>query len=121
MTIAILVGVLAFSVAYAFDWVTIRKIPGAKPALLFLFVTLHGYALFTALWRVNHFWLPTAVSRLGWVLLPVFVFLLVYSLAIELPGGKTYSEPGAPIRLITTGTYALTRHPAVMWYVLALV
>lgn len=99
----------------------IRKIPHVKPALVVFFIGLHGYALFAALWGVSQFGLPIALSILGWVLLPIFAFLLVYSLAIELPSGKTYSHTGVPTHLVTTGTYALMRHPAVMWYVLALV
>jgi protein-S-isoprenylcysteine O-methyltransferase Ste14 len=118
--VAVLAGVLAFSVAFLFDWVSIRKIPYIKLAVVFSFLGLHGYALFAALWGADQFLLPAALSILGWVMLPVFAFLLVYSLAIELPSGKTYSQSGTPTALVTTGTYALSRHPGVIWYVLAL-
>ena len=119
--IAVLAGVLAFLVAFSFDWVAMKRTPRAKLVVVFLVIGLHGYALYAALWGVSRFWLPTAVSVVGWVLLPIFAFLLLYSLVIELPSGKTYYRPGVADHLVTTGTYALTRHPGVMWYILALV
>ena len=44
----------------------------------------------------------------------IFLFLLIYSVFIEV-GKKTYQYKNQNI-LITTGTYALSRHPGVLWF-----
>jgi len=43
----------------------------------------------------------------------IFLFLLVYSVVIEVNKKREEDE-----KLITTGTYALTRHPGVIWFLL---
>jgi protein-S-isoprenylcysteine O-methyltransferase Ste14 len=44
------------------------------------------------------------------------VLLLFYSLFVEIPFTATYAQQGVGDALITTGTYALTRHPGVLWF-----
>lgn len=65
--------------------------------------------------------MPAAVSWLGWSLLPIAMILLIYSWFFELPATKTYVQPGVGSQLVTTGTWALTRHPGVLWYIFGLV
>ena len=48
------------------------------------------------------------------------ILLLVYSLFLEIPFAKTYVGEGVGDQLITTGTYALVRHPGVLWLALFL-
>ena len=62
--------------------------------------------------------LPIWSTWLGWGLLTFSLFLLMYSLFVNLPFRKTYIATGVSDRLITTGLYALVRHPGVMWFVL---
>ena len=57
---------------------------------------------------------------MGWSLLPVSGLLLAYSLFLELPFSQTYRSAGTGSSLVTTGTYALVRHPTVPWYALVL-
>ena len=117
---AVIAGVLGFLVAYLFDWVSLRRIPGGKQAIALSVVGLHSYALVAACWGVTRFSLPSAFSVLGWFLLPISLVLLLYSLFLELPYAKTYSQAGVGQRLVTSGTYALVRHPWVLWYVILL-
>ena len=49
------------------------------------------------------------------------LWLLVYSLFVNLPFSKTYVATGSGDRLITSGLYALVRHPGLHWFVLVLV
>lgn len=119
--IVIAAGFLAFALDSLFDWVSLRGIAKVKPAIALIFWGLHGYAFFVALWQVEKFELPTALSILGWIVLPIFVYLLVYSLILELPMRETYSVAGVSGRLVKTGTYALTRHPGAMWYVFGMI
>lgn len=65
--------------------------------------------------------LPGWSRLMGWALLPVAVFLLAYSLLVELSIKETYLAPGMGSRLVRTGTYALVRHPGVLWYTLLLI
>jgi len=117
---ALIVGVAGFLVVYTFDWVSLRRIRATKQIVGFLFIALEGYALFLACWGVSRFWLPVGVVVLGWFFLPASVVLLVYSVLIEIPFVKTYRRAGVGNRLIRTGTYALVRHPGVIWYALFL-
>ena len=62
------------------------------------------------------FTLPAWATVVGWVLLPTFIFFFIYSLFINLPFRKTYVKTGVGNELIRTRTYALVRHPGVLWY-----
>lgn len=119
--IVVAVGILAFALDSMFDWVSMKGIARVKPVIALTFWGLHGYAFYVALWHVEQFELPAALSILGWVALPIFACLLVYSLVIELPTRRTYSASGVSGRLIKTGTYALTRHPGAIWYVFGMI
>lgn len=114
-------GVLGFCVAPLLDWVSLKRVAYVKPAIILVVTILQFYALYAVSFSVERFDLPRAASILGWFLLPLSLFLLVYSLFIEIPFAKTYAQPGVGDKLVTTGTYALTRHPGVLWYGLFLI
>jgi protein-S-isoprenylcysteine O-methyltransferase Ste14 len=113
--------VLGFLVAYLFDVVSLKRIPGAKQGVGIVVVALIGYATLMACFESERLALPIWLTWLGWAILSVSVPLLVYSLFINLPFRKTYVVSGVGDRLIRTGTYALVRHPGVSWYALLLV
>ncbi len=117
----LLAGVLRFCVAVLSDWVSLKRVPHAKPAITLLGTILQFYAVFAVSFGVERFELPRVVSGLGWFLLPISLSLLAYSLYVEVSFVKTYAQPGARDRLVTTGFYALTRHPGVLWFGLFLV
>ncbi len=118
--LAIALGTFSYLVGLLFDVVTIKGVPGIKVAAVGIFLLLHGLALAAAIAGTQHFVLPMWSAIVGWTTLPVFVALLAYSLVFELASGKTYVEAGPSNHLVTTGTYALSRHPGVLWYFLAL-
>lgn len=117
----LLAGVLGFCVAPLLDWVSLKRIRYVKPGIILLVIVLQTYALYAVSLGVERFDLPRAVSGLGWFLLPISLLLLFYSLFIEIPFVNTYAQPGVGDKLVTTGTYSLTRHPGVIWYGLFLV
>jgi len=121
MVAASLIGVLAFLMAYLSELMAIKKVTGIKQILLLAFVILHGYALYLACYRVERFWLPAALPWFGWFLLIISVVLLIYSHFIEIPFVKAYTRSGISHQLITTGTFALVRHPGIVWYILFLI
>lgn len=98
-----------------------RRLPGAKPLLAAVSAVLIAYSLVMVSVSGEGFRLPAWLSALGWGLLPISVVPLLYSLFMELPFIRTYLQPGPGPYLVTTGTYALVRHPTVLWYGLLLV
>lgn len=94
---------------------------------------LLGYSIFTAgcamlvvsyimLWRSTPVWaIPDAVRVVGFVLASVFFLLMLYSLLIEIPFRRIYLDDQQGIQVIDTGTYALCRHPGVLWFGLFLI
>ena len=117
--IYIALGVLGFIAVHLFDIVSLKKIPsGAKPCVWVIGSGLMAYSLIMLCLQSNNLPLPVWSTWLGWGLLTLSLFLLVYSLFVNLPFRKTYVTPGVGDKLITTGLYSLVRHPGVMWFVL---
>ena len=104
------IGGICFDVAPRLGWPRLRR-PMAIAAgglLLWahLLVVLEGEGITTADWSL---WLGAPVMG-------VAIALLVYSLTIEIPFRGTYLGTGPSPLLFRHGTYALVRHPGVLWY-----
>jgi protein-S-isoprenylcysteine O-methyltransferase Ste14 len=56
------------------------------------------------------------VRVLAWIGLAIFVSLMVYSVLIEIPLKTPRNHPADHPYLVDTGTYALSRHPGVLWF-----
>ncbi|MBI4310887.1 MAG: hypothetical protein HY681_03805 [Chloroflexi bacterium] len=121
MLAAVLLGTGAYGVGFLFDFVAVKRVTGVKAMVAVLFLALHGLALAVAVFSPQRFPLPAWAVGAGYVTLPLFAALLAYSLFFELPTKKTYAEAGSSNQLVTTGTYALTRHPGVLWYTFGMV
>jgi protein-S-isoprenylcysteine O-methyltransferase Ste14 len=113
--IYVLIGVLGFILSYAFEWLSLKQMPVIKQAVGVLASCLLGYATVIVCASPAKFDLPFIILPLGFCLLLISLPLFIYSLFIEIPFRSTYMEKGVGSRLITTGTYALTRHPGVIW------
>jgi protein-S-isoprenylcysteine O-methyltransferase Ste14 len=119
--IYIVLGGLGFLVIHLLDIVSIRRIPRIK---LFTWLAGNGLVVFSIIMLClfpDKLALPLWTTWLGCVLLPVSLFMLIYSLFISLPFGKTYVATGVGNKLVTSGFYALVRHPWVHWLGLLLV
>jgi protein-S-isoprenylcysteine O-methyltransferase Ste14 len=46
----------------------------------------------------------------------IFMMLLIYTLFFAIPFEDTYIKAGTPPKTCTTGLYALSRHPGVLWF-----
>lgn len=101
--------------------VSLRSIPRAKPIVGMAVVALICFATLMVCLESGRLELPMWLTGVGWALLPIFLFLFFYSLFINLPFRKTYVAPGVGNELIRTGTYALVRHPGVLWYAFFLI
>ena len=118
VTIYVTIGALGFLVIHLFDIVSLKRISGAKPFTWILGCGLFVYALINVCLQSDKLLLPVWTTWLGWGLLSVSILLLIYSLFINLPFRKTYIATGVGDKLITTGLYALVRHPGVHWFIL---
>lgn len=111
----ILVGIFGFLMAYAFDWASLKQMPVVKQLAGIAAVCLLGYAIVMVCISPAKLNLPAFTLPLGVCLLLISLSLLVYSLFIEIPFHSTYAEQRVNGKLINTGTYALVRHPGVIW------
>jgi protein-S-isoprenylcysteine O-methyltransferase Ste14 len=117
----ILLGIAGFFVAYLFDFVSLRKTLYAKQAIGLIAVCLTGYSHLMVCIRGERLSLPAGFSYVGWPLFGLASLAMIYSLFLEIPFKQTYIAQGAGNKLVTTGTYALVRHPGVLWYTLLLI
>ena len=118
--IYIVLGGLGFLVIHFLDLASIKRIPRVKPLTMLVGNGLVVLAMVMVCLSPDKLALPAWTTWLGWGLLPVSLFLLVYSLFINLPFGKTYVDTGVGDKLITSGLYALVRHPWVHGLILLL-
>ena len=116
----ILLGSLAFLIAFFFDLAAIKRIRYLKQIIGLACISLFGYSLFAVCFAPVKLRLPDWLSRMGWLFFLVSFSLLVYSLFLEIPFRQTYAADGVGDRLVKTGTYALVRHPGVLWFALFL-
>ena len=118
--IYIAIGCLGFLVIHLFDIVSLKRIPGAKPCTWIMGNGLLIYSVIIICLAPDKLLLPLWSAWLGWGLLAISLFLLIYSLFINLPFRKTYINTGVGDKLVTTGLYALVRHPWVHCFTLIL-
>ena len=118
--IYIAIGAFGFLIIHLFDIVSLKRIPGAKPGIWILGCGLLIYSLTMICFAPGKLLLPMWSTWLSWALLSISLLLLIYSLFINLPFRKTYVATGVGDKLITTGLYALVRHPWVHCFTLLL-
>lgn len=113
-------GVAGFVIAIAMDFLSARRWWILARLGFWSAIVLFIFAIYKAAFKAARFDMPEILTFTGWVLLPLSFGLLVYSLFIELPLFSTYIRKSQQPALITTGTYALTRHPGLLWFGLML-
>lgn len=116
----VLLGILAFLIAFLFDLAAIKHVPYLKQIIGLVVALLFGYSLVMVALHPGKLQMPALLSYAGWLFLIISAFLLVYSLFLEIPFQETYTATGVGNELVKTGTYALVRHPGVLWFALFL-
>ena len=119
--IYIAIGILGFLVLHLCDIVALKRIPVVKPLIWILGSGLLVYSGIMMWLKSDRLLLPVWSTWMGWVLLVIASFFFIYSLFISLPFRKTYIATGVGDKLITTGLYALVRHPWLYGFALALI
>ena len=90
----ILLGSLAFLIAFFFDLAAIKRIRYLKQIIGLACISLFGYSLFAVCFAPVKLRLPDWLSRMGWLFFLVSFSLLVYSLFLEIPFRQTYAADG---------------------------
>ncbi|MGD2178163.1 MAG: methyltransferase [Anaerolineae bacterium] len=112
----VITGCAAFAVVGFFDLAALKPIPYLKQATALAGSLLLSYCLGRAVVYGAKLPIPALLSYAGWLLLIPSFFLLIYSLFLEIPFRQTYAADGVGDKLVKTGTYALVRHPGVLWF-----
>lgn len=113
--IHVALGVVGFAVAFAFDHPRVDRTRWAKLPIGLIAFGLLGYSLVMVTANPSKFAFPLALSVVAWALTAIFALLFIYSVFIEIPFNQAYLGGGGPLRVVKTGTYAITRHPGVLW------
>ena len=116
--IYVILGCLGFLLIHTLEIFSLKRIPRAKPAVWVLGCGLLVYSAIMVWLAPDKLPLSAWSTWLGWSLFSISILLLMYSLFINLPFRKTYVATGVSDKLITTGMYALVRHPWMYWLIL---
>ena len=111
----VFLGALVFPLFMLFDFVALRGSSRLKKATFLVGGIAFIGGTYGAVRAGPPFSIPPPLPFVGLVMTVVFAILLLYSLLIEIPFTMTYLSPGAPSQLVNTGTYALARHPGIIW------
>jgi protein-S-isoprenylcysteine O-methyltransferase Ste14 len=112
----IFIGAIGFLFILLFDIYTLRGDGLKRKVLGLLGVVLIAYSAIMATIVSEKIAIPSPLRIAAWIVWAVTAFLLVYSLFLELPFKKTYGGAEYSSVLVDTGTYALCRHPGVVWF-----
>ncbi len=114
--IYIVLGGISFVFFYMFDAFNIKGKTSLKITFGITGLITFIYSSYKVAFLGYRIYFNSAIRLISALLFLVFLFLLFYSLFLELPFKKTYGAKDYNDGLITTGTYALCRHPGVLWF-----
>lgn len=112
----VITGCAAFALMGFFDLASLKRIPYVKQGIGLASCLLMGYCLTRVAIVGDRLSMQAWLAHAGWPLLIVSLLLLIYSLFLEIPFRQTYASDGLGEKLVMTGTYALVRHPGVLWF-----
>jgi protein-S-isoprenylcysteine O-methyltransferase Ste14 len=111
----IVLGAASFLIIFWVDVAALKRMSFVKPVLWLASVVLFVWGLVICMGDPSAVALPIPVRAAATVGAVLFSLLLVYSLFIEIPFSAAYVRAGKPSAVVATGTYALCRHPGVLW------
>lgn len=112
--LGIALGAASFFVVFWVDAVSLHGVRHVKPVLWIVSSGLFVAGLALAARDVSAVPLPAGLCVAGWTLGALFFALLIYSLFIEIPLLVPRGS-GSATTVVARGTYALCRHPGVLW------
>jgi protein-S-isoprenylcysteine O-methyltransferase Ste14 len=117
----ILLGSFAFLLFFLFDYYNLRNFSLPKNVVSIAGIAVFIYSTSKSISDSPVIQLPIFVQLISTVVFAMASMLLIYSLFIELPFKSTYSSEVYNNSLVDTGTYALCRHPGVLWLFFSLI
>ena len=114
MLIAIGAGVFGFVLMAGAELAGHRKMRVLKPALWIGMVPVSFAATVLAWASAPKFTSLPVFSTIGWIFLPIFFLLFLFSLYAEIPLITAYIKSDQPEKVVISGTYSLSRHPALL-------
>lgn len=115
--ILLILGIFGFVLLLLFDICSLAKKRYLKYFFAFSgFILIFGSSIAIITTFSNFFEIALSFRIISLILSLFFLSLLIYSVVIEV-GTKTYAFDNQH-SLITNGTYALSRHPGVLWMLL---
>ena len=114
-------GAASFLILFWVDYFDIKKL--RLPKILTWIFGLTSLSFFHVLAvyfsdKINY---SLFLKSAGWLFFILFFMLLLYSVFIELYILKKLGYATGNGELVSTGTYAMCRHPGIIWYVLMLI
>ncbi len=110
-------GASAFLFFYLYDYLQIRRPEKTLGVLffsgIFLLVASTGGLIASTAFRASKSGLLFALALF---FAAIFLVLLIYTLFFALPYDKTYEARAEKRVLVSTGVYALCRHPGILWF-----
>ncbi len=113
--IALIAGTASFPLFLLSDWADWRGLRALRVGSIAGSAALLLAALAALLLNGDRFAPPVLLRAAGGICSAVFLFLLASSLFLEIAVFPSRAEGRAERRVVTTGTYALCRHPGVLW------
>ena len=117
---AVWFSVIGYGWGILHDIAARRGTPRVKPFLMTAMIAGHATATYRLLRYTPRLGLPRALRAFAVVLAPLSWAAMFYSIFIEIPLRKAWLDQGHTDQLVTTGTYALARHPGVIWFTFAI-
>jgi protein-S-isoprenylcysteine O-methyltransferase Ste14 len=112
----ILIGTTAFIFFFFFDIYTLKNEGVKKKIFGIMGLGTFIYSAVMIILRSDKIEILLPIRISSFVLWLGVTLLLIYSLFLELPFVKTYGKMQHNTELVDTGTYALCRHPGVLWF-----
>lgn len=109
----IIIGVLGFLAGYAWENPKLAQKPWLRRGTGLLMSVLFVAAIVPAALDDRKFPLPPALSLVSWPLFVIFTLLFIYSILVEIPLKRRSLQERDGV--VKTGTYALVRHPGLIF------
>lgn len=114
----IILGIFSFILFFLFDVFNLKGMATFKRLCGLAGLISLGYSTYKLAFLGSRITIYPFVSQISILMSLLCLFLLIYSLFLELPFQKTYGGSEFHNGLVDTGTYALCRHPGVIWFFL---
>jgi protein-S-isoprenylcysteine O-methyltransferase Ste14 len=114
--IYIILGIIGFSALFFHDHAVVRGNMILRIIVLAIGSIILSFSLFALCFFFEKIIIPPVFRPIGIVFSFLFILFGIYSIIIEIPLKTRFKKNRNGEPLITNGTYALCRHPGVLWF-----